>query len=73
MILEISLREIRPCLRKARIISTSAELTKMGACSRDIFFVPERLLADKVYTTDSIGMGRLEDLADCIHYSDLHL
>jgi hypothetical protein len=34
----------------------------MGACSRDIFFVLERLLADKAYTIDSIGIGRLEDI-----------
>jgi hypothetical protein len=52
--LEISLREIRPCLRNARMISTSAEFTKMGAVKREsFFFVLVTELGDKVYTIDS--------------------
>jgi hypothetical protein len=50
--LEVSLREIRPCLRKARMISTSAEFTKIGAFSRDIFFVLVAFLTDTVYTIE---------------------
>jgi hypothetical protein len=51
---EISVREIRPCLRNARMISTSAEFTKMGAFSRDIFFALRvvAFLADNVYTIE---------------------
>jgi hypothetical protein len=47
---EISLRDIRPRLRNARMISTSAEFTKMGAVSRDIFFVLVAFLTDNVCT-----------------------
>jgi len=51
---EISLREIRPCLRNARITSTSAEFTRIGAVNRDsFFFVLVAELGDKIYTIDS--------------------
>ena len=54
VILEISLREIRPCRRNARITSTSAEFTRMGAVKREsFFFVLVAALGDKFYTIDS--------------------
>jgi hypothetical protein len=54
VIFEISLREIRPCLRNARMISTSAEFTRIGAVKReDFFFVLVAELEDKVCTIDS--------------------
>jgi hypothetical protein len=50
---ETSLREIRPCLRNARIISTSAEFTRIGAVNRESFvFVPLTVLEDIIYTVD---------------------
>jgi hypothetical protein len=54
VILEISLREIRPCLRNARMTSTSAEFTRMGAVKRESFFFV--LVAEpggKSFTIDS--------------------
>jgi hypothetical protein len=47
---EISDREIRPCLRKARITSNSVEFNKMGAVTGDLFFVPGVLPADMLCT-----------------------
>jgi hypothetical protein len=70
---EISLREIRPCLRNARIISTSAEFTKMGAFSLDIFFALVTFLADKVHTIESKRILRIERIAGFFHYSHLDL
>jgi hypothetical protein len=43
---EISLREIRPRLRNARIISTSAEFTKIGAVNLEFFFA---LVVDELF------------------------
>jgi hypothetical protein len=55
--LEISLREIRPCLRKARMISTSAEFTRIGAVTREsFFFVLVAEPGDKVCTIDLKGI-----------------
>jgi hypothetical protein len=51
--LEISLREIRPCLRNARMISTSAEFTRIGAVTRESFFVLVAELGDKIFTMNS--------------------
>jgi hypothetical protein len=54
MMLEISLREIHPCLRNARMISTSAEFRRIGAVNREsLFFVLVAELGDKVYTINS--------------------
>jgi hypothetical protein len=51
---EISLREILPCLRNARMISTSAEFTRMGAVTREsFFFVLVAELVDKVCTIEA--------------------
>lgn len=46
---EISLREIRPYLRNARMISTSAEFRRIGAVNRESFFFGRVVeLEDKV-------------------------
>jgi hypothetical protein len=37
VILETSLLDMRPCMRKARMISASAESTRIGAVSPDFF------------------------------------
>jgi hypothetical protein len=44
--LETSPREMRPCLRSARMISASPESKRMGATKREIFFVPVASLGD---------------------------
>jgi hypothetical protein len=70
---EISLREIRPCLRKARMISTSAEFKRMGAVNREsFFFVLVAELGDKDCTIDSKEIWNDEGRKGWIHYSDLH-
>ena len=70
---EISPREIHPCRRNARMISTSAEFTKMGAFSRDIFFVLVAFLADNVYTIEFETNIENECVAGFFHYSHLDL
>ncbi len=69
--LEISLREIRPCLRKARITSASAAFTKIGAFKRAGSFVLVAGLVGKVCTIHAIGLLSDESIKGYFHYSDL--
>jgi hypothetical protein len=72
--LEISLREILPCLRNARMISTSAEFTRIGAVTREsFFFVLVAELVDKVCTIKAKGIFDGQGNVGFFHYSDLYL
>ena len=69
--LEISLREIRPCLRKARMTSASAAFTKIGAFKWASFFVLVAGLVGKVCTIHAKDVLSDERIKGYFHYSDL--